>query len=108
MPATRALVFEELADVLVTNRYVIMEGDFNLDLGRVRAGGRHDVSRWVLCELLGRFSLIDAYVKCCPGDSGVTWRNSRGNCGRLDYFFVSASVSLVLGWCRCGFQTTTA
>ena len=71
-----------------------MGGDFNLDLGKAGQGGRHDLCRRVLCEVLGRFSLIDAFPKCCPGEKGVTWRNSRGDCGRLDYFFVTSLVQM--------------
>lgn len=88
-PALRALLFEDLAFFLTTNRYVVVGGDFNLDLGRVLEG-RYDLSRRGLQGLLGKFALVDVFPKCCPGASGATWRNARGNSGLLDYFFVLA------------------
>lgn len=89
--ASRKECFLVLQDLFVTNRHIIMGGDFNVSLDK---GGGHDYTGGMLKGILLQFSLVDGFRKCNPKLEGVTWRNSRGAKSRIDYFFVSKVLSV--------------
>ncbi|KAK1875551.1 putative 149 kDa protein [Dissostichus eleginoides] len=91
-PAERTNLFTSVEPFLVTNRQVIIGGDFNVELGK---GG--DASDQHISQLMVRCGLVDGGTVVKPHIDSPTWRNSRGMSKRLDYFFFSRSLNLSTG-----------
>lgn len=89
-PGLRKDLLVGLGTVCMTNRHIILGGDFNVSFEKSQ-----DFSLTHLKSLISQFSLVDGFRHCNPGKEGVTWQNSRGSKSRIDYFFVSRSLSLV-------------
>lgn len=80
----RTTFLANLAPFCLTNRKVIIGGDFNLDL----ADKDHPDVRFIH-RMLGQYGLVDCVARATKGKTGPTWRNSRGQSRRLDYVFSS-------------------
>ncbi|KAF3859140.1 hypothetical protein F7725_021539 [Dissostichus mawsoni] len=91
-PAERTNLFTSVEPFLVTNRQVIIGGDFNVELGK---GG--DASDQHISQLMVRCGLVDGGKVVKPHIDSPTWRNSRGMAKRLDYLFFSRSLNLSTG-----------
>jgi len=91
-PAERTNLFTLVEPFLVTNRQVIIGGDFNVELGK---GG--DASDQYISQLMVRCGLADGGKGVKPHIDSPTWRNSRGVAKRLDYLFFSRSLNLITG-----------
>ncbi|KAI4890805.1 hypothetical protein NFI96_030933, partial [Prochilodus magdalenae] len=85
--SSRLDFLEVLAPFCVTNRHLVVAGDFNINLER-----DVDVSLKHFKKLICDFGLIDGFVSCNPGNPGYTWHNSRGASSRLDYILASSSI----------------
>ncbi|KAL6454983.1 hypothetical protein MHYP_G00365800 [Metynnis hypsauchen] len=88
-PSSRIAFLEALSPFCITNRHVVVAGDFNINLE-----GRDDVSTKHFKKLVAGFSLIDGFKFCNPGNPGHTWHNSRGASSRLDYILVAPPVTV--------------
>lgn len=86
--------FKNLPNLWDTNRCVIMGGDFNITLDSLEKNGEVDFSGIYLKKELKEHSLQDAYREDNKDDSGFTWGNTRGNRGRLDYFFITQGIEI--------------
>ena len=91
-PAEREEVFGLMEPHLVTNRQVIVGGDFNVELG-----GTGMTRKQYISLLLEGHGLVDGGKAVRPKADGPTWHNSRGVVKRLDYVFFSRSLSLLEG-----------
>ena len=89
-PGGRREVFEELRAVCLTNRILVLGGDFN-----VCFEGPRDFSLVHLGKLLQDFDLVDSFKKANPGVEGVTWGNSRDAQSRIDFVFLPVEVPIV-------------
>ena len=69
----RGEMFEAMVPNLVTNRRIIVGGDFNCELG-----GGGDTSVRKLEAMMKMFKLVDGGRAVAPQLDGPTWRNSRG------------------------------
>ena len=85
--SSRIDFLEVLAPFCVTNRHLVVAGDFNINLER-----DVDVSLKHFKKLICDFGLIDGFDFCNPGNPGYTWHNSRGASSRLDYILASSSI----------------
>ncbi|KAI4902960.1 hypothetical protein NFI96_008177 [Prochilodus magdalenae] len=85
--SSRLDFLEVLAPFCITNRHLVVAGDFNINLER-----DVDVSLKHFKKLICDFGLIDGFVSCNPGNPGYTWHNSRGASSRLDYILASSSI----------------
>ncbi|KAL7852919.1 hypothetical protein SRHO_G00187040 [Serrasalmus rhombeus] len=83
-PSSRIAFLEAVAPFCITNRHVVVAGDFNINLE-----GRDDVSVKHFKKLVAGFSLIDGFKVCNPGNPGHTWHNSRGASSRIDFILVA-------------------
>uniref|UniRef100_A0A8K9V1F6 Reverse transcriptase domain-containing protein n=1 Tax=Oncorhynchus mykiss TaxID=8022 RepID=A0A8K9V1F6_ONCMY len=90
--AYRREMVDCLAPLCVTNRHLVIGGDFNIDLG---VGG--DSSAGAISGLMACHGLVDGGLHTTPAMVGPTWRNSRGVARRLDYIFVSRSLGQLSG-----------
>ncbi|KAK3545367.1 hypothetical protein QTP70_005979 [Hemibagrus guttatus] len=73
--------FRQLEPLLSTNRFLLVGGDFNVDV-EAEGGGE-------LAQVVAGAGLVDVYRSVEPQASGHTWRNSRGDTARLDFLFVA-------------------
>ncbi|KAI4896701.1 hypothetical protein NFI96_030906 [Prochilodus magdalenae] len=85
--SSRLDFLEVLAPFCVTNRHLVVAGDFNINLER-----DVDVSLKHFKKLICDFGLVDGFEFCNPGNPGYTWHNSRGASSRLDYILASSSI----------------
>ena len=76
----------------MTNRQVIVGGDFNCEVG-----GGGDTSARKVEELMRVFKLVDGGRAVTPRLDGPTWRNSQGVSRRLDYILFTESLGLLSG-----------
>ena len=90
--ADRREMVDCLAPLCVTNRHLVIGGDFNIDLG---VGG--DSSAGAITGLMACHGLVDGGLHTTPAMVSPTWRNSRGVARRLDYIFVSRSLGQLSG-----------
>ena len=81
-----------MTPLCVTNRHLVIGGDFNIDLGI--AG---DSSAGAITGLMACHGLVDGGLHTTPAMVGPTWRNSRGVARRLDCIFVSRSLGRLSG-----------
>ena len=88
----RGDMFEGMIPHLMTNRTVIVGGDFNCELG-----GGGDTSVKKLETLMKVYKLVDGGRAVTPRMDGPTWRNSQGVSRRLDYILFSESLGLLSG-----------
>ncbi|KAL6476340.1 hypothetical protein MHYP_G00148500 [Metynnis hypsauchen] len=88
-PSSRIAFLEALSPFCITNRHVVVAGDFNINLE-----GRDDVSTKHFKKLVAGFSLIDGFKFCNPGNPGHTWHNSRGASSRIDYILVAPPITV--------------
>lgn len=88
--------FKCLPSLLNTSRVVVMGGDFNVSLDKLERGdqGARDFSAMWVKKMCTDFSLYDTYREINKQDGGFTWRNSRGDQSRIDYFFLPAGVKI--------------
>lgn len=84
-PKGRKALFIALMEVCVTNKVVVLGGDFNVSLE-----GTGDFSRPYLEEVVQAFMLKDGYRAVEPAREGTTWSNTRGSRSRIDFVFVPA------------------
>ena len=91
-PAERQDMFGLVEPHLVTNRQVILGGDFNQEIGK---GG--DSSCTFFSNLMATHGLVDGARVVNPRLDGPTWRNSRGIEKCLDYVFFARSYDLLAG-----------
>ena len=87
--AGRRDLFGEIGNCLITNRVLILGGDFNVSLE-----GRGDFSLGHLEKVIRQFNLIDSFRKVNPGVAGTTWSNSRGVTSRIDFIFVEGATKV--------------
>lgn len=87
MMALRADFFKELYPVCLTNKWIIMGGDFNVDLQDKRDPGAKQLNL-----LLAQFGLYDCAYRIRKEKAEATWRNAQGTVKRLDYVFASLDV----------------
>uniref|UniRef100_W5MP44 Reverse transcriptase zinc-binding domain-containing protein n=1 Tax=Lepisosteus oculatus TaxID=7918 RepID=W5MP44_LEPOC len=100
----RADFFKELFPLCATNRFLVIGGDFDVDLinkeERERRSGedgdidKKDGDARVVRDMLRMYNLIDCYKEANPQRGGYTWSNTRGVIKRLDYIFASSSVAV--------------
>ncbi|KAL7852905.1 hypothetical protein SRHO_G00186900 [Serrasalmus rhombeus] len=64
--SSRIAFLEALASFCITNRHVVVAGDFNINLE-----GRDDVSVKHFKKLVAGFSLTDGFKLCNPGNPGI-------------------------------------
>lgn len=91
-PAKRKGMFAQVEPYLVTNRQVILGGDFNVELGR---GG--DDSGEYISKLMANGGLVDGARGVKTQGMGPTWRNTRGTERVLDYIYITRSLRLLSG-----------
>ena len=77
--AGRRDLFGEIGNCLITNRVLILGGDFSL--GHLK-------------KVISQFNLIDTFRKVNPGVAGTTWSNSRGVTSRIDFIFVEGATKV--------------
>uniref|UniRef100_W5LWH6 Reverse transcriptase domain-containing protein n=1 Tax=Lepisosteus oculatus TaxID=7918 RepID=W5LWH6_LEPOC len=82
--------FASLEPLCITNRFVFLCGDCNVDLDT-----DPDFSVTALRDLVKHFCLADGFRSLFPRVSGATWRNSRGCARWLDYVFLESSLAVV-------------
>ena len=83
---------DSMAPLMVTNRQLIVGGDFNAVLD-----GSGDASADYVGTFLKRAALYDGGKVVKPSVDGPTWRNTRGISRRLDYIFVNKTVKVKTG-----------
>lgn len=88
-PRGRKDLFLALPDICVTNRTVVLGGDFNVSFE-----GTGDFSLPYLVSVVKDFSFRDSFRVCDPKGEGMTWANSRGSRSRIDFIFLPVSVPI--------------
>ena len=79
-PKERRELFLSLDTVFMTNRHVVIGGDFNSQ----SEGSKAEAG---FINIVTKYNLVDSYKKVNPDDLGITWSNSRGAKSRIDYIF---------------------
>lgn len=79
-PKERNELFLKLDTVFMTNRHVIVGGDFNSPSEGKNMGVNFH-------SLVKKYSLVDSFRSFNSDDPGFTWGNSRGARSRIDYIF---------------------
>ena len=97
--ADRREMVDCLTPLCVTNRHLVIGGDFNIDLG---IGG--DSSAGAITGLMACHGLVDGGLHTTPTMAGPTWRNSRGS---TTFLYPGLWVSCLGACCLCSFRTTT-
>ena len=97
-PCGRVTFLKSIATYLVTNRSLILGGDFNCvcNLKLDKIGGnldREQLGASILKEWVSDFSITDTYRFLFPDSVAVSWRNSTGVGSRLDRFYISSSLT---------------
>lgn len=91
----RVQLFEQLRVFLVTNKVLLIMGDFNCGiLIEDQKKGKIDKSGSLLKLIINDARLKD-FAKCfCPSDPGYTWSNSTQSDSRIDFCFVPCSINI--------------
>lgn len=92
----RVQLFEQLRVFLVTNKVLLIMGDFNCGiLIEDQKKGKIDKSGSLLKLIINDARLKD-FAKCfCPSDPGYTWSNStQSTVSRIDFCFVPCSINI--------------
>uniref|UniRef100_W5MP75 Reverse transcriptase domain-containing protein n=1 Tax=Lepisosteus oculatus TaxID=7918 RepID=W5MP75_LEPOC len=85
----RADFFKELFPLCATNRFLVIGGDFDVDLINKEEAGAKQLRTLLTC-----FNLVDSAVRFQAKGVVPTWRNTAAVAKRLEYVFVSREVAV--------------
>ena len=88
-PRGRKDLFLALPEVCVTNRVVVLGGDFNVSFE-----GTGDFSLPYLRDVVQGFMFRDGFREVDSTGEGFTWANSRGSRSRIDFVFVPVVIAV--------------